>query len=71
MRKLNQLLGEEQLTKPVYERKKYLRKLLTQERKILYQKTHHQDWGTRQFFRSLELLNLDYYLFFMIIFKYL
>jgi 5-formyltetrahydrofolate cyclo-ligase len=59
MRNLNQLLGEEQLTKPLYERKKFLRKLFIHEREILYQKSLHQDWGTRQFFRTLELLGLD------------
>ncbi len=58
MRKLNHVLTEKQINLPVLEKKKILRKILLEERKKLAAIAKPQDWGSRQFFRSLELLKV-------------
>ncbi len=58
MRKLSHVLTENQINLPVTEKKKILRKILLEERKRLAAIAKPQDWGTRQFFRSLELLKV-------------
>lgn len=58
MRKLNQVLSENEMNLPVPEKKKILRKLLIEEREKLAGITKPQDWGSRQFFRALELLKV-------------
>lgn len=58
MRKLNHVLTEIQLNLPVLEKKKILRKILLEERKKLASIAKAQDWGSRQFFRALELLKI-------------
>ncbi|APJ04912.1 5-formyltetrahydrofolate cyclo-ligase [Silvanigrella aquatica] len=58
MRKLNHVLMENQLNMPIAEQKKILRKFLIEERNKISQLAKPQDWGARQFFRALELLNV-------------
>jgi 5-formyltetrahydrofolate cyclo-ligase len=58
MRKLNHVLTEIQINLPVLEKKKILRRILLEERKKLASIAKPQDWGSRQFFRALELLKV-------------
>lgn len=58
MRKLNQVLSDYEMNLPVPEKKKILRKILIDERQKLSEITKSQDWGSRQFFRALELLKV-------------
>ena len=58
MRKLNEILPENQNNLSPDIQKKILRKRLLEERKNLFYKTTPQDWGPKQFFCALDFLKI-------------
>ncbi|KAB8031049.1 5-formyltetrahydrofolate cyclo-ligase [Fluviispira multicolorata] len=59
MRNLSNILSSNQNVLDVSKKKIELRKILVEERKNLAEKSKPQDWGARQFFRTLDLLKLS------------
>lgn len=59
MRKLEDILLDNQKNLDVSEKKKFLRKILLQEREKSYRDSSDSEWGPKQYFRALELLQVS------------